>query len=97
MNKVKNKAKLIIGLLIAAINILWTAHWIWFFYAYHFTSILWLFMYPDWILILNISIGLIGVYVGYSLIKSKMSVLTALITDIPILIMGLIVSIYVPL
>jgi hypothetical protein len=97
MNPVKNKAKLTMGLVLAVINILWTAHWIWLFYAYHFTSILWLFMYPDWVLILNISIGLIGVYIGYRLIKSKMSVLTALITDIPILILGLIVSNYAPL
>ncbi len=91
MNQLKNKSKQIVGLLIVIINTLWTVHWSLLLLAYHFTSILWLYMLPDWLLILNILIGLWGGYIGYRLIKSKISILIALTMDIFILIMGLIV------
>jgi xanthosine utilization system XapX-like protein len=54
-------------------------------------------MYPDWILILNILIGLIGIYLGYRLVKNRISILMALIIDIPIFILGLIITHYVPM
>lgn len=97
MNQVKYWAQRITGIIIAILNLLWTSHWIWLFYGYHFTNIFWFFMYPNWVLVLNIVIGLIGVYIGLKLIRNKMSVLTALIIDIPVFLLGLIVSHYVPI
>lgn len=97
MNLITNISKQIVGFMIIILNILWTGYWIWLFYGYHFTSILWFFMYPDWILILNILIGLIGIYLGYRLVKNRISILMALIIDIPIFILGLIITHYVPM
>lgn len=86
------KANLIIGLIIAVVNVLWAAYWFRLFIAYHFTNILWFYMYPDWILVLNILIGFIGIYIGYNLIKSKLPLVVALFIDITILTLGLIIS-----
>lgn len=92
----KYKVKQIIGFVFLGLNILWTGHWFWLFYAYHFTSILWFYMYPAWVLILNILIGLIGIYLGYRLIKDKISIINSLIIDVPILALGMFVSSYIP-
>ena len=86
MNK-ESKYK-IIGIIILIINIIWTVDWIWLFYGYHFTGILWMFMYPDWILILNAIFGLIGITIGASLIKSKIVIKKALLIEIPKFIIG---------
>jgi len=91
MNLEENTPKRIAGLVIT-LNLLWTVFWIWLFYSYHFTNSLRLFMYPDWLLIINFLIGLIGVYLGYRLLKNKISVAIALIIDIPLLLLGLIIS-----
>ena len=80
-----------------AINILWTAEFVYLFYGYHFTGILWLFMYPDWVLFLSIAIGLIGMYISYKLIRYKISLKNALLIDIPILIIGFLVAYIVPM
>ncbi|TKG89834.1 hypothetical protein EYV94_24760 [Puteibacter caeruleilacunae] len=82
----------IIGVMIIILNLAWTEHWIRRFYFYHYTNILWYFMYPDWVLILNTIIGLIGVYIGIRLTKGQLSVSKALTIDIAMLVTGLIIS-----
>ncbi len=88
MKKSKNK---IIGIIILITNIAWTGHWIWLFYAYHFTGRLWLFMYPDWILILNIIFGLVGIIIGTRLIKDRFLIKNALIIEIFKFIVGFLI------
>lgn len=73
------------------VNIIWTVDWIWLFYGYHFTGRLWLFMYPDWILILNTIFGLIGITIGARLIKSKIVIKKALLIEIPKFIIGFVI------
>jgi len=85
IKKPKNK---IIGIIILILNLIWTGHWIWLFYGYHFTDILWFYMYPDWILTLNITIGLIGIIIGIRLIKNKIAIKKALLIEIPILVLA---------
>ena len=85
IKKSKNK---IIGIIILIINIIWTGDWIWLFYTYHFTGRLWLFMYPDWILILNIVFGMIGIIIGLRLIKERFKIKNALLIEIPKFIVG---------
>ena len=84
-----NKINLIIGIILIIVNLLWTYHFAYFLYAYHFIEgILWLFMYPDWLLIVNILIGIIGIVLGVRLIKNKLKLITCLLIDIPMLIFG---------
>ena len=85
IKKYKNK---IIGTLILIINIIWTGDWIWLFYGYHYSGKLYLFMYPDWILILNTIFGLIGILIGTKLMKGRIIIKTALLIEIPKFIVG---------
>jgi len=85
IKKYKNK---IIGIFILLINIIWTGHWIWLFYGYHFSGNLYLFMYPDWILISNTIFGLIGIIIGMRLMKDGILIKTALLIEIPKFIVG---------
>lgn len=73
------------------INIIWTGHWIWLFYGYHFTGILWNFMLPDWILILNTTFGLIGITIGMKLKKGRIAIKKALLIEIPKFIVGFLI------
>ncbi|HBH48076.1 MAG TPA: hypothetical protein DDX98_05520 [Bacteroidales bacterium] len=89
----RNKLKRIIGIVMLVSNIIWTGDWIWLYYGYHYTGKLWYFMYPDWVLFLNIFIGLTGVYLGYRLVKKQISIKAALLIDIPLFSVGFIVTI----
>lgn len=81
----------IVGVIILIINIIWTADWIWLFFAYHFTGKLWLFMYPDWILILNMVFGMIGMAIGIRLLKDRFMIKNALLIEIPKFITGFLI------
>lgn len=94
IKETKNK---IIGIIILIVNVIWTGHWIWVFYGYHFTNILWFYMYPDWILILNMIIGLIGIAIGIQLIKDKIVIKKAIVIGIPILILAFLNSYIYPM
>jgi len=87
----KKSKNIIIGIIILVINITWTGEWIWLFYGYHFSGSLWLFMYPDWILILNIIFGLIGITIGTKLMKGKIMIKNALLIEIPKFIVGFLI------
>ena len=70
------------------INLLWVIFFANLYYGYHYTGKLYYFMYPDWILITNIVIGLTGIWIGTSLIFQKIKLITALLIDIPLLTIG---------
>lgn len=92
MRTIKDQFNIIAPWLILIINILWSFHYIWLFYAYHFTNILWLFMYPDWVLIINIIIGFIGIYLGLKLLKKSIGLKKALIIDFVLIVLGTIIG-----
>ncbi|PKQ66472.1 hypothetical protein BZG01_10610 [Labilibaculum manganireducens] len=94
---IKDSKNKIIGITILIVNIIWTGDWIWLFYGYHFTGNLWLFMYPDWILITNMILGIVGIIIGINLIKNKFGIKKALIMDIPLLIIGFLISFIIPM
>jgi len=86
-----NKTK-VIGFVLLILDLLWISRWSWLFYAYNFTEILWLFMYPDWILILNMSFGLIGFYSAIRLVKKKASIKNTLLIHFALFLTGSIIS-----
>ena len=83
-----NKINLIIGIILIIANILWTYHFAYFFFAYRLKKVLWYFMYPDSILVANMLFGIIGIVLGFRLIKNKLKLITCLLIDIPMLIFG---------
>ena len=94
IKETKNKT---VGIIILIINIIWTGDWIWLFYGYHFTGRLWFFMYPDWILISNIILGLIGITIGTRLIKGKTEIKKALMIEIPLGILAILITYIIPM
>lgn len=83
------KINIIIGSFIILISLLWIYFFAHLLYAYQFNKeILWLFMYPNWVLIVNIIIGIIGIIIGILLIKNKLSIRKSSLIVIIILIVG---------
>ncbi|WP_196886416.1 hypothetical protein [Aureivirga sp. CE67] len=66
------------ALTLGIIEILISAYWIYnnieLYYEYHYTDILFMFMYPDWVLFSNIIIGLLGIINALFLIRLKTSI-----------------------
>jgi hypothetical protein len=94
-NKLNKKTKdIIAGSLMVFVNFFWVRHFALLYYGYHYTDILYFFMYPDWILFLNITIGLTGILIGTLLIINHLKLRTALLTDMPLLIIGFILSLW---
>ncbi len=66
------KANHIVGVIILLINLCWIYFWAELFYEYHFTNILFLIMLPNWLLVLEMIIGILGILVGMQLICNKL-------------------------
>ena len=85
----------IIGWILLIINIIWTIRSAQFLYFYHCsTGILYMFMIPDWILVLNVIIGMIGIYIGLRMIKKKLVIGIWGMIDLALLIVGGVVEYY---
>jgi len=58
------------------------------FYGYNFTNILYLVMIPNWILILNMLLGIIGIFIGVKTYKGTLKIWKGYAWLIAILILG---------
>jgi len=89
MNKSsKTNWNLITGLIILLINAYWIWNNLYLLYLYHYSSVLFLIMFPDWTLILNAVLGLIGTLIGIKVIRKKMKIKQGILTDLLILLIG---------
>ena len=90
----KSKKTFIVGIILIILNILWMFHFVYFSYSYIFRPwILWFVMYPYWVLILNILIGIAGVILGILLIKEKIKLKICLVIEFVILLTGFLLRI----
>ena len=87
----KVKLNQIVGITCAVINLLWTIHFAHRFYLYHFTDIMFLSMYPDWILFVNMTIGIIGLYISLLLFRNRLKMNFFSIIKIIMLFVGLLI------
>lgn len=71
----KNKK---VAILIIGINGWWIYEFARLWHAYHFSSMLFLFMYPDWVMVLNITVGILGIIIGVALFFDKLTIRRAL-------------------
>jgi hypothetical protein len=85
------KQKIIIGLIIILINLFWTWFSLDLLYRYHFTEFNPTFYIPNWILIMNSIFAIIGIVIGLKLIKKKINIKTAILTDFTLILIGLII------
>jgi hypothetical protein len=74
MNKRVSEWNLVIGIIIIIINIYWGFLNVRLFYLYNFTEIVFAFTTPNWVLILNIISGIIGIIIGINVFRNKWSV-----------------------
>ena len=84
------KQEKIIGLLIIIINLFCIWFSLHFLYRYHFTEFNPTFYIPDWILIMNSILAIIGIVIGFKVINRKLSMKGALLIDIALIFIGLI-------
>lgn len=59
-------------------------NFIYLYYEYYFTNKLFLFIYPDWVLIINIFLGVIAVILSFYTYRGKLSVKLLLIANLSI-------------
>lgn len=65
----KSKTYKVIGIIAICINTLIILDSIYLYYSYNFTGKLYLFMYPNYVLLINVVIGIIGIFVSVWLYK----------------------------
>lgn len=64
--KKRDKIIGLIGMVISLLLIIDSLRW---FYLYNFTSILFCFMYPNWVVVTDAYLGLVGFYISLLLYK----------------------------
>ena len=79
--KIQSIINKVVGVIFGIANLLWIINFARFFYLYHFTGILWMFMYPDRVLATNMLIGSIGIYLSILLFKDKLKMKLFLIAE----------------
>ena len=70
----------IMGLVVICINVLLLIQSLYLLYAYNLTNRLFLFMYPNWVLLINALLAVIGNYTPILVIKNKIGLKTFLKT-----------------
>jgi len=89
MNKLRKiNWNLITGQIILIINSYWIWDNLYLLYLYHYSSILFFIMFPDWTLILNAILGLIGIVISIKVIRKKMKIMQGILIDLLILLIG---------
>lgn len=68
------KINKILGLVAIWINVLFVLRPLYLLYVYNFTGILFLFMYPNWVLLINALLGIIGIYISILLCKNMLGI-----------------------
>lgn len=72
----------IMGLVVICINVLLLIQSLYLLYAYNLTNRLFLFMYPNWVLLINALLAVIGNYTPILVIKNKIGLKTFLKTTL---------------
>lgn len=72
----------IMGLVVICINVLLLIQSLYLLYAYNLTNKLFLFMYPNWVLLINALLAVIGNYTPILVIKNKIGLKTFLKTTL---------------
>ncbi len=85
------KTSLIVGLAILLINLYWIWDNLYLLYQYH-TGILFLFMYPDWVLIFNSVLGLVGAITGIFTVFDKMTIKKGISVSVLLIVIGVVMK-----
>ena len=86
------KQKKIIGLIVILVNSFWTWFSLYLLYKYHFTEFHPTFYIPNWILTMNSIFAIIGIIIGLKLLREKITIKLALLTDFILILIGLLIQ-----
>lgn len=70
--------QVVIGIMIIVLSIYWIWNSLNLLYLYHYTNILFFYIYPDWVLILYSILGLMSIYLGLKTAIGKHSIIRTL-------------------
>jgi len=60
----------------------------WLYYQYMYTDVLFAFRYLDWVLFLNIGLGLLNTYLGYRVLTRRLAILKGYILMLCLIVLG---------
>jgi hypothetical protein len=89
----KKKLNIVLGIIQIILSVFWIYQMISLYYYYHFTDILFAFMFPDWVLFLNVLLSIVNLYFGIKLMKGKISKKRSYMTMVILIIIGGIINI----
>ncbi|PKG52576.1 hypothetical protein CXF54_02010 [Olleya sp. 1-3] len=70
----KKNLNIVLGLIQMVLSAYWIYQMTLLYYKYHYTDILFAFMYPDWVLFANIFLSLVNLYYGIKLTMNKVTI-----------------------
>jgi len=84
----KNKINKVLGLIQIILSVYWIYEMILLYYKYHYTDILFAFMYPNWVIFLNIILSIVNIYFGIKLMNRKISNKRSYLTMVILIVFG---------
>ncbi|QXP74695.1 hypothetical protein H0I31_00850 [Tenacibaculum sp. AHE15PA] len=90
----KNKINTVLGLIQMVLSVYWIYQMILLYYKYHYTDILFAFMYPNWVLFLNVLLSVINLYFGIKLMNGKISNNQSYLTMVVLITIGGLINIF---
>ena len=89
----KKNTNIVLGLIQIVLSAYWIYEMISLYYKYHYTDILFAFMYPNWVLFINVLFSIINIYFGIKLINGKVSSKRSYLTMMILVIIGGLINI----
>lgn len=84
----KIKINTVLGLIQIIFSVYWIYEMILLYYKYHYTDILFAFMYPNWVIFLNIILSITNIRFGIKLMNGKISNKRSYLTMVFLIIIG---------
>jgi len=86
-----NKHK-VVGFILISLSAYYIYHYARLWYLYEFTDILWFMMLLTWEIIMNLIIGLIGMFIGIKVFKHSMTIFRGTSISIALMILSQIIT-----
>ncbi len=84
----KKKVNVVLGLIQIILSVYWIYKMILLYYRYHYTDILFAFIYPNWVIFINIILSITNIYFGIKLMNGKISNKRIYLTMVILIIIG---------
>jgi hypothetical protein len=90
----KKNIHILLGLVQTSLSLYWIYHIISLYIDYQNPNISFAFMYPNWVLFLNVLLSVINLYFGIKLLNKKTSIKQSYLTMLALIIIGGLINIF---